>query len=200
MSRKFRSRQLALPVLLGVVLSSCMSLQNGGTLDQIAGALTSPIVEGYIEYPGPHAKWAGPQGFVMHIDAKGTGNAKLSVVPALIAAPAAHPTNLGKVGAHRTLASEPVVSNQGVPAEVAREILANLGSSIGHEEPAFRGCLSPVRIRLIRANGALIERQGCRGQGGWAKTASETVNRFVTAHLHGMNAPLTSTVNAEIEQ
>ncbi len=180
---------------LAVTASSCMSMQGGGTFDQIAGALSSPIVEGYIEFPGPQAKWAGPQGFVMHVDAKGTGLARLSVVPAILgvqSAPAPGPDS----GPNRVLAS----AGNGVTSESARQYLANLASSLSQPEQSFRGCLSPVRVRLIRANGALIERQGCRGQGGWAKVASETANRFITAHVHGPNAPLTSTVAAEIEQ
>jgi hypothetical protein len=183
--------------LLALAFSSCMSIQNGGTLDQLANAIASPIVEAYVEYPGPHAKWAGPASFVMHVDARGTGIAKLTVVPSLVLP--AHHTE-GRV-ANRVLASvKDETQEQGLSAEAARQHLGNLASTLGQPESTFKGCLAPVRVRLIRANGALIERQGCRGQSGWTKAASETVNRFVTAHLHGPNAPLTSTVVAEIEQ
>jgi hypothetical protein len=47
----------------------------------------------------------------------------------------------------------------------------------------------PVRVRLIRSDGTLIERQGCRGQAGWPRVASEVVNHFIEgaifSSLHG---------------
>jgi hypothetical protein len=70
-------------------------------------------------------------------------------------------------------------------AENARELLANLAVSLQGAEGAFRGCLSPVRVRLIRADGILVEKQGCRGQNGWSHIASQSADRFLTAALYG---------------
>ena len=50
----------------------------------------------------------------------------------------------------------------------------------GADQP-FSGCLNPVRVRLVRQDGALTEKQGCRGFG-WTRTASEKVNTFLSAY------------------
>jgi hypothetical protein len=31
----------------------------------------------------------------------------------------------------------------------------------------------------------VLEKQGCRGQNGWARVTSESVNQFITASLYG---------------
>ena len=73
--------------------------------------------------------------------------------------------------------------------ETARDQLAHLATSLQGAEQNFRGCLSPVRVRLVRADGALLEKQGCRGQNGWSRIASESVNSFITAALTPARAP-----------
>ena len=70
-------------------------------------------------------------------------------------------------------------------SDEAREMLGHLGNALGGATAPFKGCMSPVRVRLVRADGGLLEKQGCRSELGWSRAVSETVNVFVTASVHG---------------
>jgi hypothetical protein len=167
---------LAIAALAGM---GCLSMQSQTTLDAIHSAMSiQPYVEGYVEYAGPNSKWSGPASFILHVSAKEAGYARISATPPIFGEMAPPPTMGGRVPA-----------SQGYPMELAREHLAHLATAIQGADPGFRGCLSPVRIRLVRADGSLLEKQGCRGQSGWARVASETVSHFVTAMVHGLPAP-----------
>ena len=50
---------------------------------------------------------------------------------------------------------------------------AYLAESISTDKTPFFGCLSPVRARLIRSDGSLVEKFGCRSFQGWASVASQ---------------------------
>ncbi|MEK6580270.1 MAG: hypothetical protein AABZ55_13680 [Bdellovibrionota bacterium] len=163
----------ALGVALSVVLSGCMSMQSQTTLEaiQVAGG-NQPYVEAYIEYPGPNAKWAGPASFILHITAKDTAAAQVAMTPNWLF-PMSNPKD-------RALASERTISG-----EVAREHMARLVTAIQAGDTEFSGCLYPIRVRLIRADGAIVEKHGCRGPVGWAKASSEVVDQFITASVYG---------------
>lgn len=154
--------------------SGCLSMQSQTSLDNAATS-TQPYVEGYVEYPGPPAKWAGPTSFILHVVAKDAGPAQISVAPALFTPPGRDGTTMGRLPA----------SIKGLSGEAAREQLGHLATSLQGASTNFRGCLSPVRVRLVRADGALLEKQGCRSQSGWGRAASDTVNQFITAALYG---------------
>lgn len=145
----------------------CFSMQSQSTLDAITGNASSlPIVEAFIDFPGPNSRWAGPPSFSLHVVAKDAGMAKIMVVPPLFGSTVA----VAKEGA-------------GVSGEDARARLSGLLIALQGGEDSMRGCLSPIRVRLIRADGALIEKRGCRYQSTWARDASETVNSFIVAAL-----------------
>jgi hypothetical protein len=74
---------------------------------------------------------------------------------------------------------------QGMSGEAAREELGKLMTALTGGEHSFRGCLSPVRVRVIRADGAVTERHGCRGSRGWSKAVSESVDHFIHKSLYG---------------
>jgi hypothetical protein len=156
----------------------CLSMQSQGPLDEIQGAVknASPWVEGWIEYPGPKEKWAGPTTFVLHVRAKDAAEAQISVSPALFR-PSDDVT---------TSARAPASARKGLSGDAAREYLSHVAVALQGADAAFRGCLSPVRVRLLRADGTLLEKSGCRGQNGWSRSASESVNYFLTATLEGM--------------
>ncbi len=156
--------------------AGCLSMQSQTTLDAIEGAMSNqPFVEAYVEYAGPQARWAGPTSFILHVMAKDAGAAQISVTPALFDEINKDPTMSGRAPA-----------SQGYAGDQAREQLAHLATALQGAEQTFRGCLSPVRVRLIRADGSILEKHGCRGQNGWSRVASETVNNFITAALFGV--------------
>lgn len=164
----------AVLVSLGWAASGCLSMQSQSTIDNIQQSATKslPYVEAYVEYRGPAEKWAGPTTFLLHVVAKDAGVARISITPALFNSRIKDdaPTTAG-----RGLAS------RGMPGETARDHMARLASAVqGGDEP-FRGCLSPVRVRLVRADGALVEKSGCRSETGWPRAASEAVNSFIVS-------------------
>ena len=158
-----------IPVL---ALSGCLSMQSQTTVENVSGSLPQkPFVEAFVEYRGPSDRWAGPTSFLIHIVAKDTGLAQVSVTPALFGTPSDAPTD-------RKLAS-----SKGMTGENARDLMAKLSASLQGGEVPFRGCLSPVRVRLIRADGSLLEKAGCRAIEGWPKAASDAVASFISSSI-----------------
>ncbi len=171
-------RILPIGVVAALSASGCLSMQSQTTIDGNETATNVPYVEAFVEYAGPQEKWAGPASFTLHVIAKDAGGATVTVQPALF-------TELPPAG---MAAQGRTPASQGLPGELAREHLAHLATSLQGADQAFRGCLSPVRVRLIRADGSLLEKRGCRSQSGWNRVASEAVSNFITATLRGAPA------------
>lgn len=156
-----------------LVFSSCVGQQSRTALDEMAYQMMLPIVEAYIEYGGPQEKWAGPETFLLHIDARESTPAQLSMTPLAFQEADYAPVIRG---GGRMPASMPVLS-----AENVRERLASFLKDFDHEPEPFHGCLTPLRVRLVSASGSVFERQGCRGTKGWAKSASKLVADFMAS-------------------
>ena len=143
------------------------------THDEIGKALSThqPLVEIYVEYPGPEARFAGPPALLVHLDARGdtsgVGKARISVSP----------------GVFREMPHAPkrVLASLGgeIPLETARARLAILGSALSGGDPKFTGCLSPIRVRAIRADRSVLEKIGCRSQDGWPRAVSDAVSEWL---------------------
>lgn len=169
-----------------LLAAGCMSTQNQTQLDKISGQTVSnsPFVEAYIEYASPQSKWVGPSSFIFHVTAKEGDQATVQTVPLLYvkAAPAA------KIIHERTPASENTSTESAlktIPAGFAREQIAQLAKKAQEgPDPEFKGCTSPLRLRLIRADGGLVEKVGCRGLAGWSKESSEMVARVLAKSLN----------------
>jgi hypothetical protein len=161
-------------IAISVQFIGCMSMQSQSTFEAIDGALNSalPFVEAYIEYPGPKEKWAGPTTFTLNVVARDAGSARIAFAPALFR-PETEATTAGRAPAAQI----------GLSSDVAREHLAKLATALQGSEGVFSGCLSPVRVRLIRADGSLLDKYGCRGQAGWAQAVSDSVNYFLMASV-----------------
>ncbi|OFZ55689.1 MAG: hypothetical protein A2428_13410 [Bdellovibrionales bacterium RIFOXYC1_FULL_54_43] len=178
---------------------SCMSARNHPALDAAQNALKiAPCVEAYIEYPGPQEKWAGPAGFILHVVAREGTAVQVTATPAWFNTPIKGmgeidaPTTLGRAPASAIAMLKPLEriapppAPAGLSIETARGQLQLLSEAIQSEtEHKFSGCLNPVRARLIRADGSLIEKTGCRSDLGWPRVASESVHYFMTASLFG---------------
>lgn len=144
------------------VASGCVNGRNS-TLDEIAGVFSSDkavYTEAFLDYPGPADQWAGPAHFILHVTAK------------------------DKVAEVQIPAQwYPVASDHRAPAsaltgEEARAKLSDLAASMRDDSGDYHGCLYPIRVRLIRADGNVLDKMGCRDQSRWSKTASETVDFF----------------------
>ena len=190
-----------LPVLIAAaaVIGGCMSARNHPALEAVQkgqegqGASGPTYVEAYIEYPGPQQKWAGPESFVLHVMAKEGKMAELTATPdwfnkttvKLASRRLASALSEAAKGAEAAK-QQPGLSNFAVPKDVAREKLRYLAGAIQNgPEPVFKGCLSPVRVRLVREDGQFLEKTGCRSETGWPHVASESVEYFMTAMLYG---------------
>ena len=177
-------------------LAGCLSTQNQAPTENPNQA--SPVVEAYFEYPGPLEKWAGPATWMMHVKVSDQGAPEIKVTPEFARfipkpvenkAPAAPDNTAPQDGsvAPRVPASslslaiqtEPLVPRKLLPSETARDLLNQLASSSNNATPNFSGCMYPVRMRLVRANGGLVEKTGCRSDVGWPRTMSETVSAFL---------------------
>ena len=184
--------------LLAVSLGGCVSsMQNSPAVDALKSAADgssgsqSPFVEATVEYPGPAGRWGGPASFLLSLNAREAGDARISVIPQLWGAeatpPPAHPVGGGLAHeAHEsgTVRRAPASQNLGIPADFVRERIAQLAVTLqaGAQGPAATGgCLYPVRLRLVRADGGVMERQGCRGVGSWTGAVSGFTSEFLTA-------------------
>jgi hypothetical protein len=181
--------------------SGCLSTQNQSQIDGNASA-ASPVVEAYFEYPGPMEKWAGPATWMMHVRLKDQGAPEVKVTPEFArfvpkpveTAPQA-PTPDAKTQdgsiAPRVPASTLAIASQKellvpvkeLPSEAARDILNHLSTAVNTPPPAFTGCMYPVRVRLVRASGALVEKVSCRSDVGWPRAVSEAVNAFLSGSV-----------------
>jgi len=172
--------KLFLLAIIALLLSGCMSMHQT-TLDGIQEeAEAQPYVEAYIEYAGPLNKWSGPSTFTVHVLAQSSGPAKISISPRILRPIESKPT----MAKNRTLAS----TKSEITAEMAREQLTHLATALNSPEQGFRGCMYPVRVRLIKADGSVLEKQGCRGQQGWTQAVSEAANNFITASIYGVRS------------
>ncbi len=199
---------LVAPLALSAA-SGCMSMQNQQVQDAIQTG-TKPYVEAYIEYIGPGSRWMGPATWVLHVNTRELGNPEISVTPEFGDAPAAKLAEAPKEGrapspkeehaaaghaaspqnsnsnskvAKATAQAARTIASAANSAGVAlREQIVALATSVQSAgETPFAGCLNPIRIRMIREDGALLERQGCRGSTGWSHTVSQSVASFLDA-------------------
>ena len=155
-------------------LGGCLGQYNPTAYDdvskQVGGA---PVVEAFIEYGGPQEKWAGPAPFILHIDAREAAPAQVAMTPNVF-----QEVDFAPVirGGGRMPASTADLSAEGV-----RERLGAFRETLNEDPGPFQGCMSPLRVRLVSSSGAIVERQGCRGTQGWAKSASQLVADFMAA-------------------
>ncbi len=160
-----------------VTACSSMNSKDGGAPLGSApglGKAESPFVEAFLEYVGPPQKWAGPGSFVVHIVAKDNKAPKVVLYPALLPArpvyaPAVHPS--------RALAGTEGKSPQ-YTTEVAREQLQELARLMA-EGQNFSACLYPIRVRLIRGDGSVMDRYGCRSREGWPAMVSRMMSDWI---------------------
>lgn len=153
-------------VLLGSLVSGCMTGQNQSTFDAILGS-SQNYVEAFIEYKGPQERWAGPANWVMHVSARDSG------APQVVIPTAWTPTTVSP--------NVRKPASQGLTAEVARARLTTLAAAMNENDSGYKGCMYPIHVRLVRSDGGILDEQGCRDQSHWAKTASETVDFFVAS-------------------
>jgi len=121
------------------------SESHGG--EEMAEQSPSFIVEGYLEFPGPNERWAGPQSVVIHL------------------------STLDPQGLHPRKTQ--------LTIEEVREDLSRLKGALEEPKEFEAGCLFPLRVRLIQADGILFEKQACRGQKGWPRIASEIASEVI---------------------
>lgn len=155
-------------VLATLVLSGCFGSNSDTSEDHpLAEDVTKPFIEATIEYPGPHEQWTGPQNFMVRVTTWKAGKAQIII----------HPPMIHSEG--NRISHYPPQGTRGVSIETVREEFARLYLALRTQEQSFQGCLLPVRVKLVRVDGVIVERQACRGQGGWPKVASEITNHFI---------------------
>ncbi|MBU6375713.1 MAG: hypothetical protein KGQ59_06940 [Bdellovibrionales bacterium] len=189
-SRKWASLPLAALVLAGLS-SGCAG--GSSTLNHVVEAIegiqvnTSPVVEAFIQYPGPDAKWAGPVLWTIHVAAFEGVEPTFEVSPALPKMRSTTaPELVGRVPASalgmaqgRTI---PVVTTESRVwnHQQIRERLQNLSELMLSSADEKEACASSVKVRMTRADGSVIEKQACRGSQQWTQTASELAAEFMT--------------------
>ncbi len=119
----------------------------------------SPIVEGVIEFVGPDAKWAGPASMLLKLSAK--------------------PGQAGEAGALVSLTPTLVPTGVNATLDKVKERLIELERVSSGPQQEIAGCASPVKLRLVRLNGQVIDRVTCRGATPLALAASQTMAYFL---------------------
>ena len=180
-----------------LVATSCSSIQDElqGRSPASVAVTSESFVEAFIEYAGPAERWAGPDPLMVQFSAR-EGDQPFSLVSQPVwkspvgiqagagRAPASHGgmehgNSVGTNG-HDPVAQQ-VTEGEGShrknwSAEDLRMRLAQLADSVQESKIEYPGgCLYPVRIRLLRADGGVIEKSGCRSSRGWVKDASALV-------------------------
>ncbi len=171
-SRKLAQGSALFLLGLSGVFSACTGLQNPSSLDLFGSAAksVSPIVEAYFELGGPEARWAGPTSWSLRVEAREGEFAKV----------VSQPEVRGKVSAELHGTGRAPAEAKGIPLETAREALGDLATQIQTDAQTFAGCLSPVRARLIRQDGTVVEKYGCRSHTGWPQAVSKVMADFAS--------------------
>lgn len=114
----------------------------------------------YIEFPAPSARWAAGDGKTLQLTTREANRAELAIV--------------------RGDFDRAPASVQEVDADFAREQVKKLYEQLvqANDGPNARACPLPVRVRLIRGDGVLLERQDCRGGAEWVRAASRMIAEF----------------------
>lgn len=181
-----------------LVTSSCSSIQDEiqGRAPASAAATAESFVEAFIEYAGPSERWAGPEPLMVQFSARDGDQAYSLVSQPTWKSPAVHiqagagrapaskqgveHDNSAVVTGHDPVAQQ-VIEGEGThrkswSADELRVRLAQLAESVEESKIEYPGgCLYPVRIRLLRADGGVVEKAGCRSSRGWVKDASALV-------------------------
>lgn len=184
-------KKMSLLFLAGVSIGAtgCFStFSNNPALDVLEGMAAGGkgFVEAYIEYQGPDEKWVGPPTFLLHINAKEEMAVIKIAQPAFQGDEGILPKNSAiPLNVRRPASGQNVGQNVGMTGEVARNQLNLLASAIQSGDVSFQGCLSPLRVRMIRVDGGVIDKQGCRGNEGWPKVVGEAVSQFMAATVQG---------------
>lgn len=178
------------------ILAGCMSAQNHPALEEIekqkgaaAASIPSPFVEGFVAYGSPELRWVGPQEFMVHLEAKDSQAVHLAFNhPAFEMGERAPASQTEGAVATPDGGKNTKNTKFTLSAEVAREQLQALALAVEKEESEFQGCLYPIRVRLIRADNSVVEKQGCRGQKGWPKVVSKMVSDWLNFRFYGAKA------------
>ena len=211
MARRMDHRVAVLGTIMsGVVLQGCVGA-GSGSLSTVVEALegarnASPFVEAHVQYVGPDARWAGPALWTLHVSAKEGSAPAIDVTPRL---PAVEPTDEVTVQ-QRTPASalgmtqmqapaDSTASGQRVTSEEIRERLVLLASTLQAAEQENQACSTAVRVRMVRADGSVLERQGCRASAQWSQVVSEFSAELMGASRYpaGIRPALPETVPAQ---
>jgi hypothetical protein len=157
--------------------AACVGMHGQSTLDAIQGSIqeAKPIIEAYIEYPGPQDRWAGPGNLIVHVTARGEGkDPEISFSPHVFQAEAG-------VQDFTT----PVAKKSALTTQVVRERLGLVAAAMTTASQAgddrAPGCLSPVRVRLIKNDGGILEKHGCRSLTGWTFQAADAAADLIAA-------------------
>jgi hypothetical protein len=178
-------------IILGAALFAVALIAGCSTQVAPKDAVTdAPFVEAYLEYVGPPEKWAGPGTLMVHLTAKDLNSAEVALSPDLIE------QIIKRHQTSKVPPLTPVTATTRPTGELAREKFAYLAEAISTDKSKFFGCLYPLRARLIRSNGAVVEKQGCRSFQGWPSIASRTVSQMLAMiHIDNVNQSVRTETN-----
>ena len=189
MSKQNRSVRGWMVLASLTILSACSSVQDeierapasAGSVETGRGG---PYIEAFIEYAGPSERWGGPEPLVVQFSARESGRAfSLLSTPAWAKSGATADAHArAPASAHGDdPVAHPAVDGEGTvwkawKPEVLKERLSALADAVeSTKAPSQAGCLYPVRVRLLRGDGGVVEKGGCRSSRGWVKAASALV-------------------------
>ena len=157
-------RKISIVSLL--VLTGCFGNNKDGGTKFTAEDPAKPFVEVSIEFPGPQQKWSGPQNFIVRVSTMQPGSAEITVAP---------PLDHSSLSGVRT----PCIESASLSVEMAREQMLRLNSAMSLDESTFTGCLLPIHVRLVRIDGTVVEKKGCRSPVGWPRVAGDVANFLI---------------------
>jgi hypothetical protein len=171
-------------IMLGLLAAvpGCVGMHGTQpSLDALQNAVGEgkPVVEAFFEYPGPQERWAGPNSLVVHVVARDGAD------PTITTSPNVFQPEAGVIDFSAPMPAK----RSGLTTSIVRERLAIVGTALNqpagaHDEP-IGGCLSPIRARIIRIDGSVTEKRGCRSQTGWAFQASDAAMDLLTMAENG---------------
>jgi len=188
MSRSFS--QLSSVVLLSSLLGCVGNNASLNTaLEALEGVSSSPVVEAHIQYLGPDARWAGPALWTLHVSAREAGAPVIELSPeiqpkteipqSLTVGGRAPASALGLTRVSGSAVNQQKLAEAYPSVEQIRDRLAHLARVIQAGDASVEACSSAVKVRLSRADGSVVEKQGCRGSTNWSQVVSEFTAEWI---------------------
>ncbi len=148
-------------LLMVLALSSCIQFDEQNQVNKM------PVREALVQFFTPgSSSWRQPSMVTYHVVLQGADRALISVA-----------SDHGRSG-KLTLSK-----GDGSQLTHLRADLSELVEALGGEKKEYSTCVFKARVRMVRIDGSVFEKSGCRSAKGWSRGASRLARTIATVFV-----------------